>query len=563
MPSAEPLSLRLLGEIELVRGGKPLTLPASKKTRALLAYLAITAKAHRRERLCNLFWDVPDDPRGALRWSLSKLRALVDEPDRPRIAGGRETVSFDAEGVDIDVLTARRRAQNDGGIPLAELKKIADLFRGEFLEGLDLATCPEFEAWRAAEREEARALHRRVLTSLIDRLAPSPAEALPYARVLVGIDPYALSAHETLLRLLAGAGRLREAEEQFAVSSRQLAEASQRSANALGESWRALSRARSDAGAAPAPAPAGVPAPAPERRHAALKRSQTIRFCIASDGVRIAYSTVGHGPPLVKCANWLNHLEFDWESPVWRHWMEELSRDRMLVRYDERGNGLSDWNVDDISFEAFVRDLETVVDAAGLERFALFGISQGVGVSIAYAVRHPERVSRLVLHAGYLKGWRARGVPEEIERREAMSRLILSGWGQDNPAFRQIFTTFYIPDGTPEQMQWFNELLRVSTSPANALRLVDAFSRIDVTALASQVRVPTLVTCSRHDAAIPYDQSRSLASLIPGARFVLLEGRNHIILQHEPAWPRFASELRAFLAEDADAALALSQIADG
>ncbi len=234
--------------------------------------------------------------------------------------------------------------------------------------------------------------------------------------------------------------------------------------------------------------------------------------------------------------------------------MEALSRDRTLVRYDERGNGLSDWDVADISFDAFLRDLETVVDAAGLERFALFGISQGAAVSIAYAVKHPERVSRLILHAGYLQGWRARGTPEEVERREAMSRLIPTGWGQDNPAFRQVFTTFYIPEGTPEQMQWFNELLRVSTSPANALRLVDAFSRIDVTALAPLVRVPTLVMHCRHDAAIPFDQSRAIASLIPGARFVLLEGRNHIILRHEPAWPRFSAELRAFLAEDGDPA---------
>jgi DNA-binding SARP family transcriptional activator/pimeloyl-ACP methyl ester carboxylesterase len=555
---AEHLTLRLLGEIELARGGKPLPLPASKKTRALLAYLAVTAKAHRRERLCSLFWDVPDDPRGALRWSLSKLRALVDDPGRPRIAAARETVAFDAAGVEIDVMTARRRAQEDGGLPLPELKNLADLFRGEFLEGLDLAACPEFEAWRAAEREEARALHRRVLTALIERLAATPAEALPHARALVGIDPYALSAHETLLKLLAESGRIREAEEQFAVSSRILAEASARSANALAESWRALNRTRSSA-----PAPVTHPEPPPDQRRAALQRSQTIRFCTASDGVRIAYSTVGHGLPLVKCANWLNHLEFDWQSPVWRHWMEELSRDRMLVRYDERGNGLSDWDVDDISFEAFVRDLETVVDAAGLERFALFGISQGVGVSIAYAVRHPERVSRLILHAGYLKGWRARGSPEEVERREAMSRLILSGWGQDNPAFRQIFTTFYIPEGTPEQTQWFNELLRVSTSPANALRLVDAFSRIDVTALAGRVRAPTLVTCSRHDAAIPYEQSRALASLIPGARFVLLEGRNHVILQHEPAWARFVAEARTFLAEDSDPELAANQITSG
>ncbi len=548
MTAPEPLRLSLLGEIELARGGKPLALPASKKTRALLAYLAVTGKPHRRDRLCTLFWDLPDDPRGALRWSLSKLRGLVDEPERPRIAGSRDTVAFDAGGVEIDMVAARRQAEGNGAAPLDALKHAAALFRGEFLEGLDLASCPEFEAWRAAEREEARALHRRVLNALVERLAAAPAEALPYARTLVGIDPYAPVAHESLLKLLVAAGRQREAEEQFAVSTRILAEASARSAGALAEFWRAPDRARGEA--PPPPAEVFVSPAEPERRRAALGRAQTIRFCTASDGARIAYATVGQGLPLVKTANWLNHLEFDWRSPVWQHWMEELSRDRMLVRYDERGNGLSDWDVRDISFDAFLRDLETVVDAAGLERFALFGISQGVGVSIAYAVKHPERVSRLILHAGYLQGWRTRGTPEEVERREAMSRLILTGWGQDNPAFRQIFTTFYIPEGTQEQMQWFNELLRVSTSPANALRLVDAFSRIDVTALAPLVRVPTLVMHCRHDAAIPFDQSRAIASLIPGARFVLLEGRNHIILQHEPAWPRFAAELRAFLAED-------------
>jgi len=546
------LTLRLLGDIEIARGSERLTLPASKKTRALLAYLAVTAKPHRRERLCSLFWNVPDDPRGALRWSLSKLRGLVDEPDRPRIVGERDTVAFDSDGVEIDVLAARRRVAADGNLPLAELKDAAALFRGEFLEGLDLETCPEFEAWRAAEREEARSLHRRILIALIDRLSATPAEALPYARALIGIEPYAFAAHETLLKLLVAAGRPREAEEQFAASSRMLAEASTRSAHALGEAWRALGRAT----AAP---PAAAPNSLPDRQGPAFRRAQTIRFCTASDGVRIAYSTVGHGPPLVKAANWLNHLEFDWESPLWRHWMQELSRDHMLVRYDERGNGLSDWDVADISFEAFVRDLETVVDAAGLDRFTLLGISQGVAVSIAYAVRHPERVERLVLYAGYLRGWRERGNPDEIERREAMSRLILPGWGQDNPAFRQIFATFYIPEGTPEQMQWFNELLRITTSPANAKRLVDVFSRINVSELASRVRVPALVLHCRHDAGIPFDQSRAIAAAIPGARFVSLEGRNHLILQHEPAWPRFVAEVRSFLGESADSGDAPSQ----
>ena len=274
---------------------------------------------------------------------------------------------------------------------------------------------------------------------------------------------------------------------------------------------------------------------------------QEIRFCTADDGVRIAYSTVGQGPPLVKTANWLNHLEFDWESPVWRHVFDALGHDHLLVRYDARGNGLSDWDVEDLSFEAFVKDLETVVETVGLERFALLGISQGCAVSIAYAVRHPERVTHLVLYGGYALGWRARANPEEIARREAMLTLVKQGWGQDNPAFRQLFTSLFLPDGTPEQMQWFNDLQRVSTSPENATRLQKILSDINVEQLVPKVAVPTMVLHSRNDAVVPFDAGRDLAASILGARLVALDSRNHLILEHEPAWPKFLAEVREFL----------------
>jgi pimeloyl-ACP methyl ester carboxylesterase len=273
---------------------------------------------------------------------------------------------------------------------------------------------------------------------------------------------------------------------------------------------------------------------------------QEIRFCTSSDGVSIAYATVGEGPPLVKAANWLNHLEFDWQSPIWRHVFAGLSRDHQLVRYDERGNGLSDWEVDDISFEAFVRDLETVVDAVGLERFALFGISQGCPVSIAYAVRHPERVSQLVLYGGYALGWARRG-PKEKEQGNAMTALVQQGWGQDNPAFRQMFTSRMIPGATAEQMQWFNELQRMTTSPENAVRLRLAMGEIDVMSLMPQVSTPTLVLHTREDAVAPFDGGRKMASMIPGARFVPLESANHLLIENEPAWPRFLAEVRSFL----------------
>ena len=284
---------------------------------------------------------------------------------------------------------------------------------------------------------------------------------------------------------------------------------------------------------------------------AAQSIEQQIRFCTAPDGVRIAYGTSGTGPPLVKPANWLTHVEYDWESPVWRHWLHALSRDHTLVRYDERGSGLSDRDADDLSFDSWVRDLETVVDAAGLERFPLLGISQGCAVAIAYAVRHPERVSRLVLYGGYLQGVLARARSEQ-DREEArmLTQSMPAYWGRDNPAFRLFFAARFVPEGTQEQMRWFSELTRVTTSPQVAVRLRTTASTIDVTSLAPLVHVPTLVIHGSGDAAVPFDEGRRIAAQIPGARFVALESRNHILLEHEPAWPRFQEELRRFLAEE-------------
>lgn len=282
---------------------------------------------------------------------------------------------------------------------------------------------------------------------------------------------------------------------------------------------------------------------------------QQIRFCTSSDGVGIAYATIGSGPPLVKAANWLSHLEADGKSPVWRHWIRDLSRHHTLVRYDERGCGLSDWNVDEFSLEAWVRDLEAVVDALGLERFPLLGISQGGPIAIAYAIRHPERVSHLILHGSYARGVLHRGLsPQERDEREVMLSLIRVGWGKDHPAFRQVFTSLFIPDGTTEQVQWFNELQRVSATPENAARMFAAFSALDVRALAAEVRVPTLVLHGTGDMRIPFAEGRLLASLIPGARFVPIESRNHLILESEPGWPRFVGEVRSFLGVPLDPA---------
>ena len=274
---------------------------------------------------------------------------------------------------------------------------------------------------------------------------------------------------------------------------------------------------------------------------------QRVRFCQTSDGVHLAVATTGLGMPLVKTANWLNHIEFDWQSPVWSPLFSRLAAQCQLVRYDERGIGLSDRDVPDFSFEAFVDDLETVVDECGLQRFALLGISQGAPVSIAYAVRHPERVSRLVLCGGFAKGWRKRGNAAEVARAEASVTLIREGWGQDNPAARQMFTSLIVPDATHEEMRWFNELERISASAATAIRLLHVLGDIDVTELLPRVAVPTLVLHSRGDARVPFEHGLMLARGIPEARFVALESKNHLILSHEPAWRRFIDEICGFL----------------
>ena len=275
---------------------------------------------------------------------------------------------------------------------------------------------------------------------------------------------------------------------------------------------------------------------------------QEIQFCITPDGVQLAYARTGSGPPLVKSGNWMTHLEFDFESPIWRGLYRDLSRDHTLIRYDARGNGLSDREVEEVSLEVFVSDLETIVNAAGLERFALFGISQGCAVSVAYTVRHPERVSHLILFGGYPVGW-AKGARSaaEKEQGEAMLTLMRLGWGQENPAFRQLFTSQFIPGGTKEQAEWFNELQRISTSPADAVRNLLANGDVDVSGLLGQVSVPTLVMHARDDARVPFDQGRRLAAGIPGARFVPLASRNHLILEDEPAFSRFLQEIRSFL----------------
>ena len=277
---------------------------------------------------------------------------------------------------------------------------------------------------------------------------------------------------------------------------------------------------------------------------------QRISFCRSSDGARIAYATSGNGYPLVKAGHWLTHLEHDWRSPIWRPLLDRLNRKFRVIRYDQRGNGLSDWDIGELPLERFVDDLEAVVDAAGLDRFALYGTSQGAPIAIAFACRRPERVSHLILQGGFERGRLIRMTESERVQAEAILTLMRHGWGKPGSAFIDAFAAMFIPDGDRAQIDALVDLQHQTTSPDNAVALRSAVDRFDVSALLEQVAAPTLVIHARHDAVQPLDQGRQLASKIPGAEFVMLESRNHVVLPQESAWPVFFENLERFVLQE-------------
>ncbi|MFW5927191.1 MAG: alpha/beta fold hydrolase [Wenzhouxiangella sp.] len=273
---------------------------------------------------------------------------------------------------------------------------------------------------------------------------------------------------------------------------------------------------------------------------------QKIRIARTHDGVRLAWARLGSGPVLIKAANWLTHLQYDWESPVWRHWMDFLAENFTFVRYDERGCGMSDWHVEDVSENNWLADMECVADSAGINEPAiLLGVSQGAVTVIRYAVEHPEKVSRLILYGGYALGWGTRGNQQD-EHYHAVLEMIRLGWGSNNPVFRQAFTSRFLPEGSHEQIDWFNELCQKTVSPDKALPLLEARGGVDIRHLLDKVRVPTLVLHARGDEVVPFSEGQRLASEIPGASFVELDSRNHVLQADEPAWQDFKEAVLDF-----------------
>ena len=292
-----------------------------------------------------------------------------------------------------------------------------------------------------------------------------------------------------------------------------------------------------------------------ESRHApaisvavAPQVEQVVRFCRSRDGTHIAYATMGAGEPFLKAPNWITHLGLDLGSPVWGHWFREMASRRLLVRHDERGAGMSDWNPKELTFERMLEDLEAVVDTLGLSRFPLIGTSQGGPIAIEYALRHPEKVSHLVLHGAYARGWRHRS-PTSREHGDIEFAMIRSGWGDPLSGFSLNFAADFVPGVQYERLQWLIDFQRQSASPENAYRIFDAIGDINILDRCAELRVPTLVLHAAEDRQVPYEEGVLLAAEIPNATFVRLETANHIVLEDEPAWPVWRRALWEFLGE--------------
>jgi DNA-binding SARP family transcriptional activator/pimeloyl-ACP methyl ester carboxylesterase len=515
------VDVRLLGSFAVVVDGRPVPADAwGRKHAAALVKLLALAPSHRlhREQVLDALW--PDVGPGAAGPRLHKAahyarRALGAEGG---IVLARESVAlFPGADVVVDVTTFEQAAG------AGDLERAFAAYTGPLLPD------DQYEDWAFLPRERLELRYREVL------------RAARRWDDLVALDPTDEEAHVGKIEALLEAGDRAGARRQFEVLERILRD--ELGIGPSAESVAVFGRAREEAATA-------VPA---ERapRHSDLA-SQSIRFCRTRDGVRLAYALSGEGPVLVKASNWLTHLDYDWASPVWGHWWRGLSQGRTLVRYDERGCGMSDWDVDQFDLDAWVTDLETVVDTLGLERFPLLGISQGGAIAIRYAVRHPERVTRIVLYGSAAKGRRVRVPDAETQAQlDALVALMRVAWGSNNPLFHTLFNGLFMPNATPELWHAFDELQQKTASPENAARLWDAFQRADVEAEAATLDVPTLVLHARSDLARPYEYGEELAGLIPGSRLVPLDSPNHILQQDEPAFGVFLDAVQEFLAEDA------------
>lgn len=514
----EPLVLRFLGDIEIRRGDSSLRLPQSRKTRALLAYLVVSAKPHRREQLCSLLWDVTDDPRAALRWSLSKLRPLVDDVGAPRIVSDGDNIGFEARGATVDITTVRARlAAGTEALTAEELGELAAEFRGDFLDGLELPDFFRFQSWCLAQREEARRLHAKVRRALVERLATDPEEALTHARKLAQLEPYDEDAHASLVRVMAALGRTTEAAQQCALSTRMLEQAGVPSSGRLRQ---ALSTPASTT------APQHTVGSATTVGTSSVIAAPQTRYARNGD-VSIAYQVVGNGPiDLVLVPGWVSHVEYAWEVPSYARFLNRLSSFARLILLDRRGTGLSDRVADLPSLEERMEDTRAVMDAAGFQRAALFGISEGGAICATFAATYPERTSALVLAnttARILEGPDYPHGPSREEFDRFMQRL--DDWGTGHTV--KVFAPSAAED--PEFVRSWARLERFAVSPAGIRQLLRMNADIDARHVLSAISAPTIVLHRADDRIIPAAGGRYMAGRISGAHYVEVPGADHFL----------------------------------
>lgn len=518
------VEIRLLGPFQVVLDGRPVPdiLWARRDAASLVKLLALRRDGQlHREQVMDLLWQDlgVDEAAPRLHKAAHFARRALSRADAVVLRG--EMVSLlPGETVTVDVDDFERSAQAAlAGGSAADAAAVLDRHPGEPLPA-DL-----YAAWADEPRERLAGLRDRLLR-----------QARRWREILEQ-DPTDESAHLELMRELVHNGDRHGAIRQFESLDRALRRELGTEPGPEATKLRdELVEALRDVGSM-TPAEVG-------------RLEQEIRFCRTEDGVTIAYASSGNGPPLVRAANWLTHVDHDWNSSVWRHWLVDLSRKHRLIRYDERGCGLSDWDIEPPTFESWVRDLEAVVDSAGVDRFPLLGISRAGPVAIAYATRHPDRVSKLILYGTYVQGRVARATDDEqVRLHRAQVELARLGWGRDDPTFRQVFTSQFMPEASRELWDEFNELQRRTVSAENAALILEVGASVDVRGEAAKLQVPTLVLHARDDRRAPFEQGRLAASLIPDSRFVALESCNHILLADEPAWPVFLREVESFLAE--------------
>jgi pimeloyl-ACP methyl ester carboxylesterase/DNA-binding SARP family transcriptional activator len=529
-----PVGIRLLGGFDIdLDGRRVVTGTVGRRDADRLAKFLALARGRRvhREQLVDALW--PDVRLDAVANRLHKaahfVRKAVGLPDAVVLDG--ETVAlFPGHDVVIDAVRFEHVASRALGTADPAHQRVLAAEAIE-LYGGDLLPHDPYEEWAFHHRQRLQLRYRELL-----RVTGRYAD-------LVALDPTDEDGHVGLMRAMLRAGDRTGVLRQFTLLSEILE-------RELGVGPSVEACAVRDLALGPARGDSGVGSNPPAKPRAAPLATQHVRFCTTPDGVRIAYATSGDGTPLVKASNWLTHLDHDWANPVWTHWWRALSERHLLVRYDERGCGLSDWDVDDESYtlEAWVRDLETVVDALGLERFPLLGISQGGPIAITYAARHPERVSHVVVYGTCARATWARADDQQRRELAALGSLIRTSWGSDRPGFRQVYDAKFLPDGPIELWRAFDELQRRSTSPRNAHRLWRAFGSLDCAEAARALDVPTLILHATDDQVWSFEEAEELHSMVPGSRLVGLPSRNHILQADEPAFGQLLAEIDAFLA---------------